>query len=112
MQQFKNAKTYEEGIENLIDAAVKDFQGWTSKFTDQKTFEEVRNKYRVEDNRKYTKILYQNGAWGFVQKQDDKRFKKGDLLKPAGYYAPARNYSRGNIFTGGVVNWTGPLYMN
>ena len=59
-----------------------------------------------------TKILYQNGAWGFVQKQDDKRFKKGDLLKPAGYNAPARNYSRGNIFTGGVVNWTGPLYMN
>ena len=32
-----------------------------------------------------------------IIKQDDKRFKKGDLLKPAGYNAPARNYSRGNI---------------
>ena len=41
-----------------------------------------------------------------------KKFKKGDLLKPAGYDKPARNAARGNILDGGFqINWTGPLYL-
>ena len=40
------------------------------------------------------------------------KFKKGDLLKAAGWAAPARNAARGNILKGGyVINWTGPLYL-
>jgi hypothetical protein len=46
---------------------------------------------------------------GFVVNTDnDKKFKKGDLLKPAGYAAPARNFARGNILEGGYMSrWTG-----
>ena len=53
------------------------------------------------------------GTWGFVVNTDnDKLFKKGDLLKPAGYDKPARNAARGNILDGGFqINWTGPLYL-
>ena len=43
---------------------------------------------------------------------NDKKFKKGDLLKPAGYDKPARNAARGNILDGGFgIQWTGPLYL-
>jgi hypothetical protein len=47
-----------------------------------------------------------------VNTDNDKLFKKGDLLKPAGYDKPARNKPRGNILDGGFqINWTGPLYL-
>jgi len=47
-----------------------------------------------------------------VAVDDDKKFRKGDILKPAGWAAPARNAARGNILEGGYpINWTGPLYL-
>ena len=67
---------------------------------------------------KYIKIVTgKNGGnrsvWGFIVNTDeDKKFKKGDLLKAAGWAAPARNAARGNILEGGYpLNWTGPLYL-
>ena len=55
--------------------------------------------------------MQKNGGnvWGFVVAvDDDKKFKKGDLLKPAGYNAPARNAARGNVLEGGFrIRWTG-----
>jgi hypothetical protein len=52
-------------------------------------------------------------AWGFIVKTDtDKKFKKGDILKCAGWSAPARNKARGNVLDGNYpINWTGPLYL-
>jgi hypothetical protein len=62
---------------------------------------------------KYIRFRQGYGTWGFVVNTDnDKLFKKGDLLKPAGYDKPARNKPRGNILDGGFqINWTGPLYL-
>ena len=67
---------------------------------------------------KYIKIITgkhggNTSVWGFVVNTDnDKKFKKGDLLKAAGWAAPARNGARGNILEGGYpINWTGPLYL-
>ena len=38
--------------------------------------------------------------------------KKGDILKAAGYRAPARNSARGNVLEGNyAIQWTGPLYL-
>ena len=67
---------------------------------------------------KYIKIVTgkhggQRSVWGFIVNTDkDKKFKMGDILKPAGYNAPARNAARGNILDGNYpINWTGPLYL-
>ena len=52
-------------------------------------------------------------VWGFVVGVDnDPKFKKGDVLKAAGYNTPARNAPRGNVLEGGFnINWTGPEYL-
>jgi len=64
--------------------------------------------YKV--NTKYIKVFREGGSvWGFIVNTDnDKKFKKGDILKAAGWAAPARNFPRGNILKGGyTVRWTG-----
>ena len=47
---------------------------------------------------------------GFIVKAGDKKFREGDMLKAAGWAAPARNFARGNILDGTGLNnarWTG-----
>ena len=70
----------------------------------------------VEENRRYWKIIGTNGGGtsrsvkGFICKAGDKKFREGDMLKAAGWAAPARNFARGNVLDGsGVdnVRWTG-----
>lgn len=67
----------------------------------------------VKVGSKYIKIIRDNSVWGFiVNTENDKKFKVGDILKAAGYNAPARNAARGNILEGGYrIQWTGPLYL-
>jgi hypothetical protein len=74
------------------------------------------NGLKVEENRRYWKITGSNGGGsqvsvkGFIVKAGDKKFQEGDMLKPAGWAAPARNFARGNVLDGRGVNevrWTG-----
>ena len=71
----------------------------------------------VEEGRKYLKITKKLGnqtmVWGFIVKEDDKKFRAGDILKAASWAAPARNKARGNILDGDFswVRWTGPEYL-
>lgn len=67
----------------------------------------------VKYGKKYIKIISDRSVWGFiVNTDDDKKFRKGDILKAAGWNAPARNAARGNVLDGGYcVQWTGPLYL-
>ena len=49
----------------------------------------------------------------YVDRTNHDGLSYDDLLKPAGWNAPARNKPRGNVLEGGFpVNWTGPLYLN
>ena len=59
--------------------------------------------------KKYIKFTSGRSVWGFVVLEDDDKFLKGDILKPAGHNAPARNFARGNILNGdfGRTQWTG-----
>ena len=65
---------------------------------------------------KYIKVIRNDGqrmVWGFIVNTDtDEKFKYGDILKPAGWAAPARNKPRGNVFEDlSWVRWTGPAYL-
>ena len=65
---------------------------------------------------KYLKVInklgHQTMVWGFINLKN-KNFKEGDILKAAGWRAPALNTPRGNIFDNNyVINWTGPKYMS
>lgn len=70
---------------------------------------------QIKEGKKYIKIIRENGVWGFIAKEDfvskGKVFNKGDILKAAGWQAPALNSARGNIFENYSVAWTGPHYL-
>ena len=68
---------------------------------------------KQQKGKKYIKVVQENGVFAFIVKEDFKHFKKGDILKAAGYNAPALNQPRGNVLTGNyMIQWTGPLYMD
>ena len=108
----KKFDNVDDGIQNMLSAANHDY----TKFLDNKEMhKEFVEGWVIKQGQKYIKILTRNGssAWGFVVNTDnDKKFKKGDILKCAGYNAPARNSARGNVLEGGFkIQWTGPLYL-
>jgi|TARA_R110002074_G_scaffold297606_4_gene469113 hypothetical protein len=66
----------------------------------------------VKEGKKYIKIVRDNTVWGFIVKNDFKHFRKGDILKAAGFNAPALNQARGNILDDDYsIAWTGPHYL-
>jgi len=78
----------------------------------QKMVEEFNEGLEVSEGKKYLKVISNRSVWGFIMKDDDKKFRKGDILKAAGWNAPARNAARGNIVDGGYsICWTGPHYL-
>ncbi len=102
----------------LIENIKADYLYWTTRRSS--TLSEVTAKMIAEFNAnitfkvgsKYIRVFNEGGSgWGFVVNVDnDKKFKKGDILMAAGYNAPARNKARGNILDGGyTIRWTGPL---
>ena len=109
-------------IETLLDTIKQDYYDWTVRckkgeenFSDHnyKMIQEFNEGLTWKRGQKYVKIISNRSVWGFIVKTDnDKKFKKGDILKAAGWNAPARNAARGNIIDGGyTVQWTGPLYL-
>lgn len=75
--------------------------------------ERFNEKLSYSFGKKYIRVMTNGSVWGFIVNTDtDKKFRKGDILKAAGYNAPARNQARGNILDGGYeVQWTGPYYL-
>ena len=106
-----------DGIEKMIGAMVEDYVDWTyrSGLTEEHAEERAANfanKFEITEGRKYIKVISDRSVTAFVMKEDDKKFRKGDILKPAGWNAPARNAARGNVLEGNYpINWTGPLYL-
>jgi hypothetical protein len=117
-------------INNLTNAIIEDYMAFSAEGTTNlegflqgqygtltefqcERIEDFIKKVTVTEGKKYIKILCDRSVWGFVVNvDDDKKFKRGDILKPAGFSAPARNKPRGNVIAGGYrVQWTGPNYL-
>ena len=119
IQVNQSAKTLDEGIKNLMAGAKNDYiRCSTSNGKKELTgysLEQVKkwdSNTKVSQGKKYIKVVQENGVFCFIVKEDFKHFKKGDILKAAGYNAPALNSARGNVLTGNYpIQWTGPLYL-
>ena len=120
--QVQASETLEAGIEAIKEASIEDYNQWSANSS---------NKYNIRDDmrkefaeglshtvgQKYIKIITRSdtrpSVHSFIVATDtDSKFRKGDVLKPAGWERPARNKPRGNVFDGGYpMQWTGPLYL-
>ena len=74
--------------------------------------------FHYEYGRKYIHVIMnhvgqfssgQRSSHSWVMIADDKKFKRGDILKSASWRAPARNFNRGNVLCGGFkhIKWAG-----
>ena len=110
----KQTTDLQQGIQNLIDTMVEDYAKWAKSMDwDDSTTVKFADKIRTTEGKKYIKIVCNNSVAAFVVGVDnDKKFKKGDILMSASWNAPARNSARGNVLEGNYpINWTGPLYL-
>ena len=118
-QVIKTAKNLNDGIANMMAGAKEDYismsTGYGKRELSGYSKEQADNwdsKTKVSMGKKYIKVVQENGVFCFIVKEDFKHFKKGDILKAAGYNAPALNSARGNVLTGNYyIQWTGPLYL-
>ena len=111
-------------IEKLKGKIKQDYINWNTQGGKKElsgyfkeTVDNFDNSMQVKAGKKYTKIIRENSVWGFIVNDDfvtsnGKAFKKGDILKAAGWQAPALNSARGNIFDDDYsIAWTGPHYL-
>ena len=118
IQVNQTAKTLDEGIKNLMAGAKQDYVRMSTSGGRELTgyskeqVDNWDNKTKVSQGKKYIKVVQDTGVFCFIAKEGFKHFKKGDILKAAGYNAPALNSARGNVLTGNYpIQWTGPLYL-
>jgi len=73
---------------------------------------EFVNGLRIQEGKKYIKVITGGSVHSFIVKEDDGKFKKGDILKAASWNLPAKNSARGNIFDENIkTSWTGAYYL-
>jgi len=103
-----------DSLVNLKVAIQEDYDRWNAVVFPEKEDARILD-IKFNFGKKYVKVVVGNAAWGFVLLENDAKFKKGDLLKSAGWSKPARNYARLNIIDDigkpeyGVVKWEGIL---
>tara|TARA_Y100000296_G_scaffold70560_1_gene85323 strand:- start:1495 stop:1860 length:366 start_codon:yes stop_codon:yes gene_type:complete len=115
-------------IEKVLEAMREDYKRWSmmtrtvhqnvEEFNRAIDIREAMTKdycdgLEVTEGSRYWKIISNDrgggrSVKGFIAKSGDKKFREGDMLKAAGWNAPARNFARGNVLDGvGKVRWTG-----
>ena len=106
-----------EGLDAMLDHMRADYALWSDLGDDPngtraRMTEEYSASLTYYMGKKYVKITDGRSVKAFVVAcTDDRKFEYGDILKPAGWRAPARNFRRGNVLdrTFDRVRWTGAL---
>ena len=103
-----NGLSFDEAMDNLL---VKIQENYDARFS-LRTLD-----LSLKPGRKFVKVIEGSSVWGFIAKVDGTHkglpMKKGDILKAAGWNAPAK-HSRGSIFDSEMhksFSWTGPNYL-
>ena len=107
-----------EEIEKVLEAMREDYKRWSNNTAYSSIKAEMEEDYcnglTVTEGSRYYKIVSdkhgQRSVNGFIVKAGDKKFREGDMLKAAGWAAPARNFARGNVLDEigfDNVRWTG-----
>ena len=89
-------------LENKITELCKDIE--RQHFEDFPTLTDYSVTFKA--GRKFCKIIINNphqSVWGFINLTHEK-FNEGDILKSAGWAAPALNVARGNLYDGFKIN--------
>ena len=129
MSVSKKHKEVNDGLTNLMNHMKEDYHNWSmrgrtvhSNTTDFIRETEIRERMEEEYNTclgyelhtKYIKVVSdKHGSCSVcafvVATENDKKFRFGDILKPAGWRGPTRNFARGNILENDFrgVRWTG-----
>lgn len=70
-------------------------------------FDDFCENLNYKCGKKYMKVMNGHSVHSFIVLEDEGKFKAGDILKPASWAAPAKNFARGNILDPNVrVAWT------
>ena len=129
MSVSKKHKEVNDGLTNLLSHMKEDYHNWSMSgrtvhsntedfIRESKIREDMEERYGLglgyEVNTKYIKVFSDSGGGKsvcafVVATENDKKFRFGDILKPAGWRGPTRNFARGNILTNDfhAVHWTG-----
>lgn len=104
----------QEAIDALLEKIKSDYRGFSNyRLTPHRLemIQEFEASIRVEAGNKYLKVIAGSSVHSFVCLQDNGKFKRGDILKPASWRGPATNFARGNVLDGTLdrVRWTGAL---
>ena len=111
-----------EGLDAMLNHMRSDYSSWSdlsSKYDGASEsrlairddmVKEYNSSLTYRMGKKYVKVTDGRSVKAFVVAcTDDKKFEFGDILMPAGWKAPARNFRRGNVLdrTFERVRWTG-----
>ena len=112
-----SSKSVLSGLSKMKAAMIEDYNNFMpadKSDTTAKMNAEYAEKLTISYGKKYIKIFEEGGGVKafVVGVENDKKFKLGDILMPAGWAAPARNAARGNVLEGNYpIQWTGACYL-
>ena len=106
--------TLDQGLENYKNHIIADYN---------KLGHKGKNSVEFQKGSKYVKVVHST-SWDectgpktvhsfvhsfVVLSHKDGKFQFGDILKPAGWATPAKNFKRGNVLTGEFadISWAG-----
>ena len=111
-------------LNDMLEHMKDDYKAWADRGPDPhgtraSMYEDFCKSLDYSIGKKYIKVLRREGDYHssvcafIVNVENDKKFAYGDILKPAGWATPARNFARGSVFDTNsmkdCVRWTGAL---